>query len=93
MAYSTSAPPVLLVHTMAFSRKIWGYVSADADTVVRVSGYITNGYDLGLRVGDLVIVWNSGAGPTVTMHQVIICTAAVCDLGNGASVGTATNSD
>ena len=36
--------------------KVWQYNSADALATVQGAGYFTNGYELGMRVGDIVFV-------------------------------------
>jgi hypothetical protein len=38
---------------------LWSYNSADAAAAVRGAGYITNAGDLGMKVGDVVIVVDS----------------------------------
>ena len=95
MGYSTSTPPRLLAPSFTGAGSLWYYTSADATADVDASGYITNGGNLGMKVGDLVIV-NDTATPLVTMHQVISVSSTApgaVDLSNGTTVGTATNSD
>ena len=63
MAYSTDAPPALVSQRVgANGLALWLYNSEDAATVVRVTGYITNGDDLGMKVGDIVIQGNTVDG-------------------------------
>lgn len=62
MAYVTSNPPLLQTQPIAAART-WLYRSTDAATDVRVSGYITNGGALGMKVGDLVQVVDTDASP------------------------------
>lgn len=61
MAYSTSSPFVLIVPAPmgASVPQLWAYSSADAEGTVDDSDYVTNGYDLGMRVGDAVFVWDT----------------------------------
>jgi hypothetical protein len=95
MAYSTSTPPFLLAQRVGGGIALWGYTSADAAATVDGSGYITNGGNLGMKVGDLVFV-NDTANTITTTHRVIsVSTTApgAVDLSNGTTVGTATNSD
>lgn len=95
MAYATTNPPALLMPAFAGAGGIWRYSSADPTATVDGSGYITNGGNLGMKVGDLVIV-NDTATPLITTHQVITVSATApgaVDLSNGTTVGTATNSD
>ena len=93
MAYSTSNPPSLISQAVAGGRKLWLYASTDAATVVRVSGYITNGYLLGMRAGDIVLMVDTDASPIAgQIMMVTTATAATTDLGDGVAI-TATNSD
>lgn len=39
--------------------KIWTYLTTDAATAVRVAGYFSDGWNRGMRVGDLVIGINT----------------------------------
>lgn len=95
MAYSTSNPPKCLVQSIANAgAALWTYSSADASTVVRVSGYITNARDLGMKVGDAVITIDNDAVPVVqSMHVVsAINSNGSADLSDGVAVGS-TNTD
>lgn len=95
MAYSTSAPPALLVQRVGSnSHAIWSYVSTDAATAVRVDGYITNAEDLGMKVGDLVLVLDSDSSPAANhlMTVVAINANGSADLSDGTAV-TATDTD
>lgn len=93
MAYSTSNPPALLTQGIGGFSRIWVYKSVDAVTLVRVSGYITNGWTLGMRAGDLVLVVDTDASP-ITMQMCIVTSATptAVDLSDGVAV-TATDTD
>lgn len=97
MAYSTANPPVLTEGgglTNATFR-VWAYQSTDASTVVRVTGYITNGRELGMEVGDIVNALDTSTG-IVTVHRVVTVAstgAGAVDLGDATTIGSATNSD
>lgn len=91
MSYATSNPPALETQAIA-STRTWIYKSTDTGATVDNSGYFTNGYDLGMRAGDIVKVYDTTT-PAITMHLVITASATAVDLGNGTTVGTATNSD
>lgn len=69
MAYSTSTPPMLVSGFNGEGPKLWMYKSADATATVNTAGYITNGGDLGMKVGDVVIAHDT-ATPTVTILAV-----------------------
>lgn len=94
MAYSTSNPPQLVAGGIGGSaRRIWFYESTDAVALVRVSGYITNGWALGMRAGDFVIAVDSDASP-ITQQLMIVtsATSSTVDLSDGTAV-TATDTD
>lgn len=87
MAYATSNPPNLIAQAIAGFR-IWKYESADAATAVRVNGYFTNGWKLGMRVQDVVIVTVTGTFST-TIHTINQAGATTgIDLTDGLAVGT-----
>lgn len=91
MSYSTSNPPRLVSQPIAGLR-LWQYASTDGTATVDASGYFTDGYDLGMRAGDTVMVIDTDASPVaVTMHTVNVSGTTI-DLSDGVSVGS-TNSD
>lgn len=96
MAYSTSAPPVLITQAIAGLR-IWYHTAADATATVDTSGYITNGGNLGMKAGDIVYHKDSTTNATaLTMHKVVTVSATApgaVDLSDGTVVGSATNTD
>jgi hypothetical protein len=95
MAYSTSAPPMLINQTVGGEHRHWIYRSTDAATVVRVTGYITNAQKLGMQVGDLVEVIDTDASPVARQLMNVVsinATTGAADLSDGVAV-TATNSD
>jgi hypothetical protein len=95
MAYSTSAPPVLITQAIAGLR-IWYHTSADATAAADASGFITNGQDLGMEVGDLVYHKDSTSDATaMTAHKVISLSTSdrSVDLSDGTVIGSATDSD
>ena len=96
MAYSTSAPPVLITQAIAGLR-IWYHTSADATADVDASVFITNGGALGMKAGDVVYHKDSTTNATaLTMHKVVTVSSTypgAVDLSDGTVVGSATNSD
>ena len=96
MAYSTSAPPVLITQAIAGVR-MWFHTSADATAAVDASGFITNGGSLGMKVNDIVMHKDSTTDATaLTMHKVISVSSTypgAVDLSDGTVVGSATDSD
>lgn len=100
MPYSTSAPPRLinpggLYGVAATGGQQWFYSTADTAATVDTTGYITNGGDLGMKVGDLVFVQVTGTG-VITSHRVVTVSSTApgaVDLGDGTSVGATGNTD
>jgi lipid-binding SYLF domain-containing protein len=83
---------MLVAGGVAGTPRLWMYVSVDANTAVDASGYFTNGYALGMRAGDLVLVQDSD-DKVWYGHSVITATSSAVDLGSGVAVSSATNSD
>lgn len=92
MAYSTSNQPFLIAGGMGAAPRLWMYSSADAAATVDGSGYFTDGYRLGMRAGDLVLVYNS-TGTIWTAHRIHSASASAVDLADGTTIGSATNTD
>lgn len=95
MAYSTSNPPSLLSQRVgAAGGTLWWYTSTDAPTVVRVTGYISNGDALGMQAGDMVMGVDSDASPIALQLYIVTSVTAggAADLSDGTAV-TATDSD
>ena len=96
MAYSTYNPPALVNHMVGKNGgSTWVYDSADAATLVRVSGYFTDGYDLGMRVGD-VVHQRDTSGATVAHDYVVLSADAatgVVDLSDGTATPVLTDTD
>lgn len=92
MAYSTSNPPSLVVQGVGGSGvSIFQYSStADAAADMDTAGFFTNGYDLGMRAGDVVFANLNGL---VTSHVVMTATSTGVDLGTGTTIGSTANSD
>lgn len=93
MAYSTANPPALISQGIAGFFRIWAYKTTDAATVVRTSNYISNGWTLGMRKGDIVMAIDTDAAP-ISLQIMIVndCTPTLCDLSDGTAV-TATDTD
>lgn len=93
MAYSTDNPPAIVSQTLGGTHREWNYESTDPVTSVRVSGYFTNGWQLGMRAGDIVRVTDTDASPiTVSTCIVTSATSSGVDLSDGSAI-TATDSD
>ncbi|HEX5461886.1 MAG TPA: hypothetical protein VFX20_18120 [Steroidobacteraceae bacterium] len=59
MAYDTTKPPVRMSQGID-SFTVWAYQSADAAATVKAAGYISNAKDIGMKVGDLVLIADTG---------------------------------
>jgi hypothetical protein len=96
MSYDpTNAQPALIAQGIGGGRKLWFYSSTDAATTVDGAGYFTDGWALGMRAGDAVLVLDNDASPlALTAHVVSAATAGTTtvDLSNGIDVGS-TNAD
>lgn len=66
MAYSTANPPALICQKIGGSDGggIYYYRSGDALALVLAAGYFSNGYDLGMRIGDIVAFVDEPNGQT-----------------------------
>lgn len=92
MPYQTSNPPRLVVEGgIGGAPSWWSYSSADAHADVDASGYITNGYALGMRDGDLTFVYDT-VNKIWSTHTVVVSGTTV-NLSNGTVIGSGTNSD
>jgi hypothetical protein len=83
MAYATTNPPKVLVPRMGTGNALWVYASLDAHATVAGANYFSNGFDLGMRANDVVIVLDTDQ-PSGTIHMVTESSA------DGATVSAAT---
>lgn len=94
MAYSTSNPPNCISSTIGGTFDLWVYKSTDPITDVRVAGYFTNGWALGMRAGDIVLVIDTDATPITAQISIVTSASATggVDLSDGTAI-TATDTD
>ena len=93
MAYSTANPPQIVSQTIGGTHRSFLYKSTDPVTDVRVSGYFTDGWKLGMRAGDHVLVIDTDASPIASsLCTVVQATASVVDISDGTAI-TATDTD
>lgn len=83
MAYSTQNPPSLIAESIGGSGSLWLYKSADDDGTVNGAGYVSNAGDLGMAVGDLVLVIDT-ATPKGSFHFVASIASGAATLAFGA---------
>jgi hypothetical protein len=96
MAYETTNAPQLVTQGIGNQGPaIWIYNDDDAAATVRASGYITNGGDLGMKVGDLVLHHDLSAVLLNAYRVVSVSSTApgAVDLSDASVLGSATNSD
>lgn len=59
MSYATTNAPYKLTGGFGSGKTLWMYVSADDDATVIAANYITNAAELGMKVGDPVLIWDT----------------------------------
>lgn len=90
MAYVTSNPPNLITEApLTGPGQMWVYRGTDTPATVAVAGYFSDGAFRGMKVGDIVIVFNTSATPItmqiMTVASVNMTTGAV-DLTDGTAI-------
>lgn len=98
MAYTGATLSLTTEAPLAGPGQIWQYRTTDADTTCDAAGYITDGGNRGMKVGDLVFIFNTttDSAQTVTVHVVnsISATApGAANLSLGTAIGSATSGD
>ena len=96
MAYSTSTPPQLLLGSFTNGSgqvSIWNHYSADTAATARVTGFITNAEDLGMKVGDIVLHRDTGTNIVSTLRMAVINANGSGDLADATTFASGTNSD
>lgn len=97
MGYSTSNPPVLVTQGGIDNSApaVWNLSGTDAVASVQVSGYITNGGNLGMKANDLVVYTDTNLGITSTLNVATVSATApgAVDLQDPTTIGSTTNSD
>jgi len=87
MAYSTSNPPQVVAQGIGNEKNaLWVYGSADNQATVAAGGYVSNAKSLGLKVGDLVIVFVSGGPTNVLFTVAAINTNGSANLSSGTAI-------
>lgn len=74
MAYSAALPPALIASglTRDGNNQFWEYKEAATFDTIRAAGYISNALDLGMKVGDYLMHWDStsATAPVLTFGRV-----------------------
>lgn len=82
MAYEVTNPPAIIGSRVG-GNSVWLYVDGDDDATVNGAGYFTNGVALGMKVGDIVLVFDT-ATPKASFHGVNTISGDTVTLGFGA---------
>lgn len=97
MAYATTDPLILLTPaSLAVGPRFWYHESDDALAAANTSGFITDGGDKGLVVGDFVYHLDTTAATgDLSLHRVLTVGAApgAVDLTDGTVVAAGANAD
>ena len=91
--YSTSNPPQIMFNNgIAGLPRFWFYSSVDNATTVDVPGYFTNAKDLGIAVGDYILVVDSDASPVITtVHRAVSYSGNTLTISTGDTFNTGTS--
>lgn len=93
MAYSTSNPPALIVPAPMDNQvgpQLWAYKSTDAIATVLGAAYFSNGYTLGMDVGDIVFVLDTtNTRVSMTMVTSVNSSTGSATLGTTATTTSA----
>lgn len=95
MAYDSSKLSLVSKAPLTGGYQQWTHYSANTGAEVQVSGYITDGGNRGMKVGDLVQHTNTATNITST-HRVMTVSATApgaVDLSNSTTTSSGTNSD
>ncbi len=91
MAYAVATGPAAVVQRIGGAPIFWVYSSADAAATVRVTGYFTDGYNRGMRDGDLCFVYATGS--KIWSTCTVTVTGTTVDLADATIIGSTTNTD
>lgn len=98
MTYAASTLTLNSMGPLTGARQQWSHTSADATAAVDTLGFITDGGNRGMKVGDILQHTDSGTG-VITSHRVVSITynttypGGGVDLSDGVVVGITTNTD
>lgn len=95
MTYVAASPALLVQGVGNQGIAVWYHQSADAGSVVDTTGFITDGGNLGMKVGDLFVHRDTGTN-IITSYTVITVSATApgaVDLSDTTTTATGTNSD
>jgi hypothetical protein len=74
--------------TAAGGTRLWGYTSSDPVATVTGSSYFTDGYNRGMRLGDVLFIRDTGQGSTIGL-SIAVVTAVTTSFSSGYAGVTA----
>lgn len=95
MAYDSTKLSLVSKAPLTGGMQTWVHTSADTGAQAQVSGFITDGGNRGMKVGDLVIHTNTGTN-IVSQHRVMTVSATApgaVDLSDSTTVASGTNTN
>lgn len=93
MPYSTTNQPIAITNGgCGLGPKWWFYSSTDNATTVDVPGYFTDAKNLGIAVGDYIIVVDNDASPIIsTTHRAVSYSGNTLTITTGDTYNTGTS--
>jgi hypothetical protein len=95
MAYDSSKLALVSPAPLTGAFQKWVHQSADTGAQAQVAGFITDGGNRGMKVGDTVEHTNTSTN-IVSLHRVMTVSAVApgaVDLSNSTTIASGTNSD
>lgn len=95
MAYDSTTLSMVSFGPVATGSRTWIHTSADSGATVQVTGFITNGGNFGMKVGDILQHTNSST-KIVSRHRVMTVSSTApgaVDLSDSTTDASGTNSD
>lgn len=95
MAYAPATLTLTSKGPLTGGGQVWAHQSADTGAQAQVAGFITDGGNRGMKVGDLVYHTNTATN-IVSCHRVMSVSATApgaADLSNSTTAASGTNSD
>lgn len=95
MAYTPATVSLVSPAPLTGGYQKWVHQSADTGAQAQVSGFITDGGNRGMKVGDTVEHTNTSTN-IVSLHRVMTVSATApgaVDLSNSTTIASGTNSD
>jgi hypothetical protein len=95
MAYDSSKLNLISLAPLAVGSRLWNHESADAGATVDTTGFITDGGNRGMKVGDILMHRNTSTN-IVTSHLVVTVSSTApgaVNLSDTTTIVSGTNTD